>query len=363
MNAQVTIGSNSSPQGGSLLELKEFEPGSANETSKKGMIYPRVELKDAYKDELHPMYDIASADYITNKVALKKSHIGLMVYNVTSGSVFTPGLYCWNGESWRKVDDSPALKPGIGSNQLLCASATLSPATYTAGVPLVDYYLKVPYLGGTGGSYEGAAAVAGTNGLSIERIGGKLAFGSGEVVYRVTGTPTYSSPTTSDFPIDFLGESCTATVGSVTSVNIKNLTSDISIKSNYGPNYNGKAATILPFGEINITETGSYAFSLRLYGNIPYSGDPSRMPYYIYLQKNDRNTLMDAAELDLIVTTNTEYSYSVTLGGLFEAGDKVLISMDRANNTGNNWTGPQWNLKKGNNPTSPVRTSLIYWKL
>jgi len=364
VNAQVTIGSGTPAESGALLDLKQSDAGSNNETSKKGMIYPRVALDDNYKDDLYPMFDVASAEYIDKKDELKKSHTGLVVYNVTQGTIFSPGLYCWNGETWRKMDDSPAIKPGIGENQLLCANATLSPATYTAGVELKDYYLKVPYLGGTGGNYEGAPPVAGTNGLSIERIGGKLAFGSGEVVYRVTGTPTHSSPTTTTFPIEFLGETGDVTVGDVSSVNLKNLMSNVEVKTNFTTNSSGSAATELPFGDIIIEETGSYAFSLRLYGKIPYSGNnPMRLAYYIFLQKNDKNTLMDAAELDLIVTTDTDYSYSVTLGGLFEAGDKVIISMHRSNYVPTNWTAPAWTLKMGSSPTSPVRTSLIYWKL
>lgn len=363
LNAQVTIGSDKAPEQGSLLELKEYPAKADNSTSDKGMLYPRVKLDENYKNELYPMYDVTSNNYITNKDALKKSHMGLVVFNITSSDSFSPGLYCWSGDTWRRLDDSPPTKPGIGSNQLLCASATLTPATYTAGVPLKDYYLKVPYLGGTGGSYEGAAAVAGTNGLSIERIGGKLAYGSGEVVYRVIGTPENSSPSTSTFPIDFLGESCYATVGSVTSVNVRVLDADTPISTDYLSNTSGSAATELNFGDIIIEETGSYAFSLRLYGRIPYSGSPMRMPYYIYLQKNDKNTVLDAAEIDLIVTSNTDYSYSITLGGLFEVGDKVIISMHKPSST-DGWKGPNWTLRVNKvNPKSPVRTSLIYWKL
>ena len=365
MNAQVTIGSNKIPQGGSLLELKQYDPGADNATSDKGMLYPRVKLDENYKNELHPMYDVTSSDYITNKAALKKSHMGLVVFNITTSDSFTPGLYCWNGDSWRRLDDSPSIKPGIGSKQLLCSSAVLTPSTYAKDIPLKDYYLKVPYLGGTGGSYEGAAPVAGTNGLSIERIGGKLAYGSGEVVYRVTGTPENSSPATTLFPIDFLGESCYATVGSVSSVNLRNLEEDVRVTSLFHTNYNGELATELKFGDITIEEAGSYAFSLRLYGLVGHN-TATRMPYYIYLQKNNKNNLVDAAEIDLVLVSTsdyTDYSYSITLGGIFDVGDKVIISMNRASNQASNWEGPVWRLKMGGNPTTPVRTSLIYWKL
>jgi len=363
LKSQVTIGMDKSPEGGAILDMKEFPAGDINQTSTKGVIYPRVELSEVHKDDLHPMYDVASAEYINHKDALKKSHTGLVVYNVTISSSFMPGLYCWNGTTWRKMDDSPAVEAGISQGKLLCANATMSPATYTAGQQLVDYYLKVPYMGGNGGVYEGAPPVAGTNGLSIERIGGKLAYGSGEVVYRVTGEPTASSPATATFPIDFLGESCHATVGAVSSVNMRMLEAETKVSTLYLSNPSGSQATELKFGDLVIEETGSYAFSLRLYGEVSYKGDPMRMPYYIFLQKNDKNTVLDAAEIDLIVTSATDYSYSITLGGLFEAGDKVIISMHKPSST-DGWKGPDWKLRINlTNPDSPVRTSLIYWKI
>ena len=52
--AQVTIGSNVSPEGGSVLDIKEFIPKSENQTSDKGVVLPRVLLTN--KNELYPMY-------------------------------------------------------------------------------------------------------------------------------------------------------------------------------------------------------------------------------------------------------------------------------------------------------------------
>lgn len=48
--AQVTIGSNVSPEGGSVLDIKEFTPKSENQTSDKGVVLPRVLLTN--KNEL-----------------------------------------------------------------------------------------------------------------------------------------------------------------------------------------------------------------------------------------------------------------------------------------------------------------------
>ncbi|MFV0536700.1 MAG: hypothetical protein ACK5M3_04920 [Dysgonomonas sp.] len=355
VKAQVTIGSGIEPKGGALLDLQEYPVQGDNETANKGLLYPRVKLTDT--DELYPMYTATDPDYTANRPALKQSHIGLIVFNVTSNTTFTPGLYFWNGTNWRRSDDSPAVKAEI--TDLLCNNVTMSPSSYTSGTPF-DAIVKIPYLGGTGGTYDGTAPSAAVNGLRIERIAGKLNYGGGEVMYRVSGTPTISSPNTTTFPITFLTETCSISIGSgVSSVNLKNLTSDVTVSTAYVAGRED-TANQLPFGTIKITESGSYAFSLRLYGRVSQDG-AGRWPFYIYLQKNGKTTVLDAAEIDLVTVQlgheYRDYSYSVTLGGVYEVGDEVIISMHKPA------SGPTWTLRKGSSSNSPVRTSLIYWKL
>lgn len=360
ITAQVTIGSGIAPNGGALLDLKEFDAGTQNETAKRGMLYPRVELSDTHRTDLHPMYNVAGADYLANVANLKKNHTGLIVFNVTSSSFFTPGLYFWSGSEWRRMDDSPVAEAAI--TDLLCSNASMIPGIYSSGVPF-EGIVKIPYIGGTGGSYDGttpSVPTVASNNLSIERIAGRLDYGGGEIMYRVSGTPTASSPTTASFPISFLGKTCDIVVGSgVSSVNLKNLSSDVVVESPFAVDSPG-TANQLTFGDIIITESGSYAFSLRLYGRIGGTESTKRWPFYIYLQKNDQVTLLDAAEIDLVVVPTggyPDFSYSITLGGVYEAGDKVIISMHKPA------SGPSWTLNKGATANSPVRTSLIYWKL
>lgn len=355
--AQVTIGSGLAPEGGSLLDLKERVAGTTNnETADKGVVLPRVILTDKY--ELYPMYS-APTD-----AATKKSHTGMTVYNVTTATPgdFVSGVHTWTGTEWRKIDDSPVIQPEI--TNLICGSAQMYPNTYTqwnVGDDDFEAILKVPYIGGNGGSYDGAPAFSIGNGLSIERIGGKLAYGGGEVMYRVFGRPTVSSPTiTTISSITFLGFTCTGIeIGNgLTGINLRTLQAQTVINTAYSNTALATQSDELPFGKIEIPESGSYAFSFRLYGAISHTGT-MRFPFYIFLSKNDRTqmvNLVDAAEIDLIVSGNWDYSYSVTLGGAFDAGDEVIISMARPG------LGP-WTLKTNSNPASPVRTSLIYWKL
>ncbi|MDR2118974.1 MAG: hypothetical protein LBP25_05530 [Tannerellaceae bacterium] len=365
MNAQVTIGADIPPREGALLDMKESNIISGNNiTATKGMLYPRVGLTS--KNNLFPMfendgsggYKIGSTPH--SKVTEDNNHIGLTVFNVTNAGDFVPGLHIWDGAEWRRLDDNPVIQPQISS--LICGSITMIPNKYTAGTPF-EGLLKVPYIGGNGGVYSGTAAVAIGNGLSISRIGGTLAIGGGEVMYRVFGTPTVTSPTITQLTVDFLGKTCTAiNVGSgdVTSVYVKNLTTDAIIDAPYSSS-NTATATTVPFESITIPEAGSYAFSIRLYGKINTTA-VGRRPFYIYLHRNDKTNanMMDCAEID-IVTINQpvdyqDYSYSITLGGAFEAGDDIIISMHRGA------SDPRITLKAGGQ-ASPVRTSLIYWKL
>lgn len=364
--AQVTIGAGIEPAKGALLDIKEYDATTDdNETATKGLLHPRVKLTD--RNELYPMYgtmDAESPEYSGNKNDLKKKHKGLVVFNVTNGGDFVPGLHIWDGSEWRRLEDSPLINPQITS--LVCGSSSIISNSYTAGVPY-EGLLNIPYLGGNGGVYGGTDSVSIGNGLFIERLSGKLAIGGSEVMFRVHGTPTVSSPATTTFPVEFLGDTCNISIGSgnVTSLYIKNLTADVSINIQYTDVNSFSSAVILPFEEIIIPETGSYAFSVRLYGNLPGASTTTtvRHPFYIYLQRNDRGDLHDSAEIDIVTApqaaTYQDYSYSITLGGTFSTGDRVIISMNKPNG------GTNWNLKKGSetNRMSPARTSLIYWKL
>lgn len=101
--AQITIGSGISASPGALLDLKEKADG----TSQKGLSLPRVGLSDI--DELYPMFldtnGEGTAEYVANKVILKQSHQGLIVYNKTEQNIFCPGIYLWDGSQWTSLID------------------------------------------------------------------------------------------------------------------------------------------------------------------------------------------------------------------------------------------------------------------
>jgi hypothetical protein len=398
--AQVTIGSGVEPLDGALLDLKQDGPDPENITSKKGMLYPRVKLTD--KDNLFPMFEDDKNGGYKQKVKADedRNHTGLVVYNITDDKTiiegFLPGLHMWDGKTWRKIEDIPVIEPDIAL--LLCDAVTIIPNEYFKNESY-NGILKVPYTGGNGGLYPSLGPTLIDNGLFIERIGGRLAVGGGEVTYHITGIPTVSSSTTTTtIPVDLFGETCNITLGSgdVRSIYVKNLSKDILVDKQFKFN-SASTAIELSFeetknGRVEITEAGTYVFSFRLYGQIT-RGDEHEKPedrgkfnvindrqtYYIYLSRGygqSGRTVLDAAEIDLItpIISNPDFSYSVTLGGTFQAGDEVIIGMHSpviTTDEAKDGVVRQWKLWRdqcknyGNISISacPIRTSMVYWKL
>lgn len=86
LQAQVTIGSNTEPNGNAILDLKN----NANpETSTKGLLLPRVELE--------------STALTTPLTAHVK---GMVVYNTKTANDITPGYYYNDGTKWSRVADA-----------------------------------------------------------------------------------------------------------------------------------------------------------------------------------------------------------------------------------------------------------------
>ncbi|NDV69220.1 hypothetical protein D0T66_09980 [Dysgonomonas sp. 25] len=87
--AQVTIGTDSPPLPGTLLQLKGSGTYSGNANADKGLMLPRVKLEQL--DDLAPLVTGASQ---TDKTA----HTGMLVYNINQATC--PGVYIWNGSEW-----------------------------------------------------------------------------------------------------------------------------------------------------------------------------------------------------------------------------------------------------------------------
>lgn len=114
---------------------------------------------------------------------------------------------------------------------------------------------------------------------------------------------------------------------------------------------------------IQIPEDGPYAFCFKLFGEI--NGLSSqvihRCSYYISLWVE--NELKDIAEIDIFASdpywssNNSEFTYTVTLGGSFTKGDNVKVKLTNPDKM------PQWHIYGGNTHNKSERTSMFWWNI
>jgi hypothetical protein len=127
--AQVTVGSQTEPAAGALLDLKNLAtPGTNNSSADKGLLLPRVNLQS--QTSLLPM----SGDPST--------HVGLTVYNVNPAAAnLSVGQYIWNGTKWEKSGGTELQTITIPNNTLLILNSdivsVINPATSTAVASVV----------------------------------------------------------------------------------------------------------------------------------------------------------------------------------------------------------------------------------
>jgi len=93
LHAQVTIGSGIPPLEGNLLDLKENELTGINPNATKGLGLPRVALSSL------------TTLTIDNDSA-KDKYVGTIVYNTTTNSMLSEGMYYWDKNTWVKVSGS-----------------------------------------------------------------------------------------------------------------------------------------------------------------------------------------------------------------------------------------------------------------
>ena len=93
-SAQVTIGSDATPEKAALLDLKSISGSNGGvSTDKGGLMLPRVDIQDVNVLNVFNMPELQDAD--------KQAHTGLTVYNV--GTKIDKGIYVWDGATWNKA--------------------------------------------------------------------------------------------------------------------------------------------------------------------------------------------------------------------------------------------------------------------
>ncbi|PXV62837.1 hypothetical protein CLV62_11753 [Dysgonomonas alginatilytica] len=167
-----------------------------------------LQIESTDKGVLFPKISLASKTDITTVL---NPTTGLLVYNTGNGGLDTPGYVYWNGAEWQKLTLSTVVNPSITG--LLCNRADFTPSTFTAGVPY-EGTMTIPYTGGNGGGYNTGTPIAstGNTGLTATLQRGELATGNGQLVFRITGTPSASSPTAAIFNINELNFNCSVSL-------------------------------------------------------------------------------------------------------------------------------------------------------
>jgi hypothetical protein len=198
--AQVGIGTNT-PHASAILELNVDNLSSTN---KKGLLLPRVALTSN-----------------TDQVTIASPSKGLLVYNLGTSGLSIEGFLYWSGTEWRKLNNTNTATPNISA--IDCESAKLTPSSYTANTSYTGT-LVVPYFDGNGGSYNISSILnsTGVTGLTATLQPGDLANGYGYLVYKITGTPSASSPSNAIFTVPSIlnGLGCPMYVGSGKSLQI-----------------------------------------------------------------------------------------------------------------------------------------------
>lgn len=127
-------------------------------------------------------------------------------------------------------------------------------------------------------------------------------------------------------------------------------------QSNTCASTNYACAALMDFGDdIIIPQAGAYGVGVSLYGkSIPDLTAPKREIVYIWLMAND--TPVDVAELNIVGFEDAKQStYTVFLGGAFNAGDKLTCRIS-TNNTVTN--GVDYLMY-----FYPTKTFMMYWRL
>lgn len=120
---------------------------------------------------------------------------GLMIYNRDINC-----MQYWTSTTWRNECDP-------GTVTLLNCNGATHNGTLTRNVAASNVSSVIPYTGGSG-EYHSGQVVASTNfpELTATLAPGMLAFGSGTLTYRITGTPL--SAGIAEFPINIGGQEC-----------------------------------------------------------------------------------------------------------------------------------------------------------
>ena len=276
--AQVTIGNESPPERGALLEHKEKDITNPTqnvvslENSTKGVLYPKVMLRDAAK--LTPLYggsDSGSgiwSDEATPEEKLKA--VGMVVYNVNPDAInMDEGLYMWKIDEWVKLNQD-----GAAVVQPVNCSAIRINGSYIEGTPLnSNNYLEIDLNVTKKGSF--VISVLSGNGYSFYYTGMALETGVLTVKVPAQGTPVLVQTDELVFSGISLVSGCEPEITVQEMVSEYTMVcSSVAIQGQYVKNQALTSSNTITMG-INISQPGSYTIYTETVNGISFRASGS----------------------------------------------------------------------------------------
>ena len=354
--SQVTIGSQSKPLKGTLLELKEKDESTGGVNSEKGMIYPRVHLVDIHN--LFPIIERSESNPENNP-----KYTGMTVYNVNATSPFEKGLYVWDGTEWTELITEIHAENGLSmspSRQIVELGGVLNQKTV---INLENNDLIFKKLDGVGNI-----------GIGTSDPKASLHIKTADEDPLILSDVKYI--TDEKNPVD--DENSTYYEMRISSGGVVRKIPPVVINKNESFTYTIKGDMQIAQGDaagdggsvfkwrkgndefdyVELPEDGAYVFSFRLYGTLAKGYDSFYMS--AFLNSTKKSDLADIVEL-VITNINSDdlrgvatYSVNLTVGG--KMNDKVYFKISEL------LPNLKWRLI-ANGERAANRTSMVFWKL
>jgi len=383
--SQVTIGLDSVPLKGILLDLEEsFTNGGVNST--KGMMLPRVFLTNI--DSLVPMLTGMEPDYET----LKPSYTGLVVYNVNINAPFEKGLYVWDGTQWSKTSSSSGLSSikakngltALGIDTVVLGGDLVKNTTINLGDSNLIFTRNQGRIGIDTVAPQAILHIANPNSID-PLILQNVQFVTDPQNAVDNPNPTYYDLKISDKGVIRKIQPTTTNINQSFGYDLTDSTLILPGNDGLSGAYGGGGSVLSwtpsaggsdsPY--ITLPEDGAYVFSFNLYGNYALgtgttTGSDVNSFYISAFKNNDGSDVtttppVDIAEIVIIHTpwanSNPAWralSYSINLTVMGKAKDQILFKISAFSPRSGNFS---WTLAPGLTNSTGGKTSMVYWRL
>lgn len=273
--SQVTIGSDTKPNQGALLDLKEYDSTTAGgiTATRGGIKYPRVPLTDL--KELFPFYELSHKGTPNYEDIQKPNHAGVVVYHTSDASVTgseknAEGLYMWNGKEWKKLEETL----GKAELQFSCGDVKVR-GSYVVNQSVDNSnYIEIPVTVVTAGSYN-IRAIS-DNGYAFAASGSYMMPGDYIITAFAQGKP--AATRTDQLELTNFGEKMECQIAVTVAADISDYVLRCGITTVRGVYFNGKELNSDPANKhyltltIDVAKTGSYNITSNTVDGISFKG-------------------------------------------------------------------------------------------